>query len=171
MRRPLIASDMCMEQPARPMKLRLLTAFVLAFVFGAVIAATTLRAPATSAASAYPAAAAQPVADSPDENTDDQAVVWPASAGSPEQVIYAQDQRMHEALDRLAPRTDGKTNLYLINFAGDGEEDVFRNEVEYVENLFSHRFAAAGHVLSLINNPATLDKRPIASLSNHELAI
>ena len=161
-----------MEQPARPMKFRLLTAFVLAFVFGAVIAATGLRSPATgTAGAAYPAATAQANSDSPDEKKDDQAVVWPASAGSPEQVIYAQDQRMREALDRLAPRADGKTNLYLISFAGDGEEDVFRNEVEYVENLFSHRFAAAGHVLSLINNPATLDKRPIASLSNLELAI
>ncbi len=48
---------------------------------------------------------------------------------------------------------------------------MFRNEAEYVEKLFSERFGAAGHVLTLINNPATLDKRPIANLSNIELAI
>jgi hypothetical protein len=102
---------------------------------------------------------------------DGRAIVWPANIGSPEQVLYAQPQRMREAIDALAPRTPGKTNLYLISFAGDAEENVFRNEVEYVEKLFSERFDAKGHVLTLINNPGTLDRRPIASLSNLELAI
>jgi hypothetical protein len=152
------------------MKLRLLTAFILAFVFGAVIAATVMR-PSEIAAKAPPPTSSEPAdPDSPDE-ADQHPVVWPATAGSPEQVMYAQTQRLNDALEKLAPRTDGKTNLYLISFAGDGEENVFRNEVEYVENLFIRRFAEAGHVLTLINNPATLDKRPIASLSNLELAI
>ncbi|HEY8011107.1 MAG TPA: C13 family peptidase [Rudaea sp.] len=153
------------------MKLRLLIAFILAFVFGALIAAGTLH-PAKIVTANPPAGATEPAdTDAPDDSADQHPVAWPASVGSPEQVMYAQAQRLNEALARLAPRTEGKTNLYLILFAGDGEENVFRNEVEYVETLFTRRFAAAGHILSLINNPSTLDRRPIASLSNLEIAI
>lgn len=153
------------------MKLRLLLAFILAFVFGALIAAGTLR-PAKIVTANPPAGAAEPAdTEAPDNSADQHPVAWPASVGSPEQVMYAQAQRLNEALTKLAPRSEGKTNLYLILFAGDGEENVFRNEVEYVETLFTRRFAAAGHILSLINNPSTLDTHPIASLSNLEIAI
>ena len=141
---------------------RLLLAFVLAFTVGASVGVASLG-------------THQPDASAPAKSTvesdDDQAIGWPANVGSPEQVLYAQPQRMQDAIDKLAPRAPGKANLYLISFAGDGEENVFRNEVEYAEKLFSERFDAKGHVLTLINNPGTLDRRPIASLSNLELAI
>ena len=142
---------------------RLLFAFALAFTGGAGVGFAGLGAERPDA----PAAAKS---DGNDESTD-LAIIWPANVGSPEQVLYAQPQRMQDAIDKLAPRTPGKANLYLISFAGDGEENVFRNEVEYVEKLFSERFDAKGHVLTLINNPGTLDRRPIASLSNLELAV
>jgi len=150
------------------MKLRLLLVFLLAFGAGSVVIASAgqLR---EALNSVTPAAAAKG-ADDPDD-TDDHPIVWPSDAGSPEQILYAQPDRMRVALAHLAPRTPGKTNLFMISFAGDGEEDVFRNEVEYVDKLFSERFAAKGHVLTLVNNPATLAQHPIASLSNLELAI
>ncbi len=160
-----------MDWLTRHMKLRLLIAFILAFVFGALIAAGTLHPAKTAAANAQADATQQPDTDSADDSDDQHPLAWPASVGSPEQVLYSQAQRMNEALARLSPRTEGKTNLYLIVFAGDGEENVFRNEAEYVGTLFTQRFSAAGHVLTLINNPATLDRYPIASLSNLEIAI
>ncbi len=143
---------------------RLLLVFLLAFTVGVSVGAAALG--------THPPDAPAP-AKAAIENDDsaDQPIVWPANVGSPEQVLYAQAQRMQDAIDKLAPRTPGKSNLYLISFAGDGEENVFRNEVEYVEKLFSERFDAKGHVLTLINNPGTLDRRPIASLSNLELAV
>jgi hypothetical protein len=96
---------------------------------------------------------------------------WPADAGSPEQLLYTQSQMMNTALARLASRTPGRPNLYLIAFAGDGEENVFRNEAEYAEKLFSERFDAVGHTLLLINNPSTLLQYPIATLSNLQTAV
>jgi hypothetical protein len=147
---------------------RLFFVLLLASAFVAAVAANAgqLRA-ALDAATPDGTKAGADVA----EDADDHPIVWPAEAGSPEQVLYTQPERMRAALSHLAPRTPGKSNLYLIAFAGDGEEDVFRNEVEYVDKLFSERFAAKGHVLALINNPATLNKYPIASLSNLELAV
>ena len=96
---------------------------------------------------------------------------WPDSAPSPEQVIYAQPRMIHDALARLAPRVPGKPNLYLLTFAGDGGEDVFRNEAEYAAQLFTTRFGPTAHSLVLENNPATLTTHPLASWSNLEAAL
>lgn len=90
---------------------------------------------------------------------------------SPEQVLYAQPQRIDEALARLAPQRPGVVDLYVVAFAGDGTESVFRNEVEHVERLFSQRFDAAGRVLTLINHPATIETAPLATLTNLTWAI
>lgn len=109
--------------------------------------------------------------DDSDDTDADEPAAWPDDAGTPEQVMYAQPRRMDEAIARLTPRTPGKVNLYLVAFAGDGNENVFRNEAEYVEKQFAERFDAGGHTLLLVNNPATLTQRPLASLSNLETAI
>jgi hypothetical protein len=87
---------------------------------------------------------------------------------SAERVLYDQRRLVDAALAALAPQTPGKTDLYVVAFAGDGDEDVFRNETEYVEKLFSQRFGSAGRVVVLQNNPATVTQRPLATWSNLE---
>lgn len=96
---------------------------------------------------------------------------WPGQGPTPEQVLYAQPRMMREALAGLGPRVPGRPNLYLVAFAGDGAEDVFRNEAEYAAQLFAQRFGASAHSLVLENNPATLATRPLASWSNLETAL
>lgn len=96
---------------------------------------------------------------------------WPANAPSPEQVMYAQSGLLDKQTARLKPRTPGKVNLYAIVFAGDGSENVFRNEAEYFDKLFSQRLGADGHVIVLENNPASLTMRPLATWSNLEDAL
>lgn len=96
---------------------------------------------------------------------------WPSQAPTPEQVLYAQPRMMRDALAELGPRVPGKPNLYLLAFAGDGSEDVFRNEAEYAARLFAQRFGASTHSLVLENNPASLTTRPLANWSNLETAL
>jgi len=96
---------------------------------------------------------------------------WPSNAPTPEQVIYAQPDLLDKAIAQLKPRTPGRVNLYAIVFAGDGSENVFRNEAEFFEQLFSKRFGAAGHIIVLENNPAALSTRPLADWSNLESAL
>lgn len=96
---------------------------------------------------------------------------WPRNAPTPEQVFYAQPDLLARQAARLAPRTPGKVNLYAIVFAGDGSENVFRNEAEFFDQLFTQRLGAAGHVLVLENNPASLTTRPLATWSNLEDAL
>ncbi|TLY51449.1 MAG: peptidase C13 [Gammaproteobacteria bacterium] len=161
-----------MDSPASFVKFRLLRAFACA---GLIVACLVTLVHAKSIIAITQATATEKSATKKSEAKPDEAdtkpIAWPENVGSPEQVLYAQPQRMRDVLDKLAPRTPGKPNLYLISFAGDAEEDVFRNEVEYVEKLFTQRFDAKGHVVTLVNNTATLDRHPIASLSNFEIAI
>lgn len=96
---------------------------------------------------------------------------WPQDASTPEQVLYAQPDLLGREAARLRPRTSGRVNLYAIVFAGDGSQNVFRNEAEYFDKLLSQRLGASGHVLVLENNPASLSTRPLASWSNLEAAL
>lgn len=139
--------------------------------------------PLTTQASA-PAITAAPAQASADDLLPDEAVEnngvdstqppgarWPAQAPSPEQVMYAQPRLMQRALAALSPRVPGGPNLYLVAFAGDGAENVFRNEAEYASRLFASRYGKRTHALVLENNPATLSIRPLASWSNLETAL
>lgn len=96
---------------------------------------------------------------------------WPANAPTPEQVMYAQPRLMREAIARLKPQDPKRIDLYLIAFAGDGGENVFRNEAEYAARLFARRLGARGHTLVLENNPATLRSAPLANWTNLESAL
>lgn len=96
---------------------------------------------------------------------------WPDKAPTPEQVIYAQRGLLDREIAQLRPRTSGKVNLYAIVFAGDGSQNVFRNEAEYFDKLVSERLGAKGHVLVLENNPASLSTRPLATWTNLEDAL
>ncbi|QRP65165.1 caspase family protein [Rhodanobacter sp. FDAARGOS 1247] len=148
---------------------------LLALAAGVLLNAWWSGRPAVSPhAAATPAAATsailpQDMAD-PDMTVDD-GERWPDQAPTPEQVLYAQPRMMRQALAELGPRTPGRPNLYLLTFAGDGGEDVFRNEAEYAARLFTRRFGPATHSLVLENNPATLSTRPLASWSNLEMAL
>ncbi len=105
----------------------------------------------------FPALADEPALDEPDY--------------SAERVLYDQHRLVGEALAGLRPQTPGRTDLYVVAFGGDGDENVFRNEVEYVEKLFSERYGARGRVVVLENNPATVETRPLATWSNLELVL
>jgi hypothetical protein len=124
---------------------------------------------ASALAELNPATATSTASD--DESVDVDSSDWPNDAPTPEQVFTAQPEAMHKAIAALAPRTPGKTNVYAVAFGGDGSEDVFRNEAEYVDALVSKRFTSPRHTLVLENNPATLTTRPLASWSNLEGAI
>lgn len=88
-----------------------------------------------------------------------------------EKVMYDQPALLDAALAKLAPPRPGRPDLYVVAFAGDGSEDVFRNEVEYAGRLFARRFDAAGHVLVLENNPATVATQPLATWTNLHRAL
>lgn len=134
-----------------------------------LVAAAPVPARAGTAGASTPAAASSTAED--DASVDVDSGDWPNDAPTPEQIFTAQPEALHKAVAALAPRTPGKANVYAIAFGGDGAEDVFRNEVEYLDTLVSKRFASPGHTLVLENNPASLTTRPLASWTNLEGAV
>jgi hypothetical protein len=153
-----------------------LFAFALAFALGVALTVATQRHAQITAHVAEPQAgtradAAESNENSEDSSAQDGASAWPDGAPSPEQVLYSQPKLLADAVAKLMPRVPDKVNLYFVAFAGDSDENVFRNEAEYVDKLLTRRFDAAGHDLLLVNNPATLEEHPLASLSNLESAL
>jgi hypothetical protein len=84
----------------------------------------------------------------------------------PESLIAAQAGLLAKATQALKPQTPGQVDLYAIGFAGDSEEAVFRNEVDYLTPLLAGRFGADGRVLPLVNSYDTIANTPLASLTN-----
>ena len=83
-----------------------------------------------------------------------------------EDVFYDQGYLMDDATDALAAERPGIADLYFVGFGSTAEQDVFLREVESVKALFDRRFDTAERSVALINNPATLEELPIASVSN-----
>lgn len=78
--------------------------------------------------------------------------------------VYDQQRaRVDAVLHALKPQRPGVRDLYFVGVAGFGDEEVFRKEVEHVRQLFDARFDTGGHSVVLINNPATLERYPLAT--------
>lgn len=86
---------------------------------------------------------------------------------SVEQALYRQDALLQKAWQTLLPGAgtgEGDTiDLYFVGVAGDGGQDVFLKEVNYVRELFDRDFGTRGRSVVLVNNPETLDDMPLAT--------
>ncbi len=83
-----------------------------------------------------------------------------------ETIFYAQNRLMRDSLAELEPQRPGVADLYLLAIGGFGLEDVFLKEVEFVRDQFDRQYATAGRSLILANNPATVDRYPLANRHN-----
>jgi hypothetical protein len=91
--------------------------------------------------------------------------------GSAEALMYRQPAMVEQALAQLAPGTPGVTDAYLLAFGADGNEDVFRNEVDFAQTLFTQRFGMQQRTLALLNHPDTTGQLPLATLTNLRQAL
>lgn len=99
----------------------------------------------------------------------------PAAAAGPSdpEVLRRDRAQLDASFAMLAPQRPGKTDLYVVGFAGDSTERVFRNEVSYLETLMSRRFGARDRVIGLINQDEKAEgpRRPLATLENLRRAL
>jgi hypothetical protein len=80
-----------------------------------------------------------------------------------EAAIYGQRALLDQALAGVTAREPDKINLYLLTVAGDGGQEVFRRETDFVRQQFERDFGTRGHALSLVNSRNTLATAPMAS--------
>lgn len=96
------------------------------------------------------------------------ALATPAAVPEPDpDAIAARDAALLvAAVAALPAQRPGRIDLYALGVAGDGSENVFRNEVEYFVRLARQRFHARG-TLALVSHPASLQRRPLP-LATHD---
>lgn len=96
-----------------------------------------------------------------------------AEGGAADSLPVLQQSLLEQAFSALSPQHPQRTDLYVVGFAGDGHQDVFRNEVTYLKQLFEQRFDARGQVLTLINHADSLGAAPapLATLDNLRTAL
>lgn len=83
----------------------------------------------------------------------------------------AQGNLMRAALARVAPHRRGETDVYALALAGWSEQDVFRKEIEGALGALARSLPLEGHVIRLINNPATVGAEPLATRRNFATAV
>ena len=87
-------------------------------------------------------------------------------AAAREEVIYAQPALLEKSLSRVAPQRPGIADLYFVGVAGYAAEDVFMKELGVIDGLFRSRFDAESRSVTLVNNPATVARQPVATTTS-----
>lgn len=88
-----------------------------------------------------------------------------------ERALYTQPGQLKRALDELQPSSGNGINLYLLAIAGDGSQEVFRREVDFVRKQFDARFTAQGHSVALVNSRTTVGSSPLATVTSIREAV
>jgi hypothetical protein len=83
-----------------------------------------------------------------------------------ETALYRQRPLLDAALAGLEPSERGRINLYLLAIAGDGSQEVFRREVEFVRAQFDRDFGTRGRSMLLINSRSTVATAPMATVTS-----
>ncbi len=104
----------------------------------------------------------------PDQNA---AAIARREQARSETVLYRQPALLEQALAGLREQRPGVPDIYLIAMGGNGGQDVFLHETLSVDALFEERFDTAGRSVVLVNNPATAQERPIASVTALQRAL
>lgn len=92
------------------------------------------------------------------------------TAASVEPLLYNQPALLEQALAAVTP-SDDAINLYLLAIAGDGTQEVFRREVEYVSEMFGHWFDTGERHIALVNSRTTTDTYPLATITSVRRAL
>ena len=83
-----------------------------------------------------------------------------------ETALYNQRSLLTRELSGLAARDPSSINLYLLAVAGDGSQEVFRREVDFVRGQFESRFRTHGHSVELVNSRSTVERVPMATITS-----
>ncbi|MGZ5225324.1 MAG: C13 family peptidase [Burkholderiales bacterium] len=83
-----------------------------------------------------------------------------------ETALYNQRALLDKSLAALASNDRSRINLYFVGVAGDGSQEVFRREIEYVQNQFNRAFGTTGRSVTLVNSRTTVSSVPMATVTS-----
>jgi hypothetical protein len=88
-----------------------------------------------------------------------------------ESLLFAQPDRIADAVDATAPERPGIVDTYFVGFAGWGTQKVFRNEALFGERIFAKRLNTGHRAIELINDRRDRDTYPLATVSGLRYAL
>jgi len=88
-----------------------------------------------------------------------------------EKVFYTQDAILKKLYSKIKPSNKNKPDMYFLGFASYGSQDVFMKEALYAKKLFDSKLETVGRSVTLINNKDTVDRIPLASVTNLKIVL
>lgn len=88
-----------------------------------------------------------------------------------EETLFRQSELIDRAVESLAAGEPGRTELYFVGFAGDGQQWVFAREVDFARGALGRRFDLHGRTLVLANSPEPDAQAPLASAAGLRRAL
>ena len=82
-----------------------------------------------------------------------------------EALLYAQPARLVTATEHMEPRNPANTNFFYLGFAGDGEQDIFKREEQFAQQVLGEHFGSEDRSVDLINDNDDRDTYPLATVS------
>jgi hypothetical protein len=83
-----------------------------------------------------------------------------------ETALYNQRTLLDQALAGLAPQDPKNIDMYLLAIGGDGAQEVFRREVQFVRDQFDREFGTRNRSVALINSRNTVASAPMATVTS-----
>ena len=80
-----------------------------------------------------------------------------------EQLVFEQSTRVDADIASLAPRVEGKPNVYFVGFAGYGGQKVFAEEIGLAAQRIGERYDAVQRSMLLVNDRRDSQKHPLAT--------
>lgn len=101
------------------------------------------------------------------------AVLLPSPVAAGETLAERDRRLLVSAFAEMPAQRPGHSDLYVIGLAGDGHEDVFRNEIAWLDTVANARLDAGGRVVRLVNHADSFGTvpRPLATLDNLRIAL
>ena len=96
----------------------------------------------------------------------------PAQAARNNQdALYLQNQLLGAQIGNLKVQDPKARELYALFVAGDGTQEVFRREVEWIADSFAQRYDTAGRAIVLANSRSSVQRLPLATETSIERAL
>lgn len=82
-----------------------------------------------------------------------------------EALLYDQPARLAAAAQHMEPRDPANPNVFYLGFAGDGEQDIFKREEQFAQQVLGEHFGSEDRSVELINDNDDRESFPLASVS------
>ncbi len=83
-----------------------------------------------------------------------------------EKSLYLQEALLEQALSAVPAERPDEIDLFIVQVAGDGRQEVFRREVEFAGEIYGSEWQAADRLVTLANSRTSVERLPMATRSS-----